>query len=327
LNLVLDPLLIFATPLRVCGAALATSAAETLSGLTYLHLLLKRNLVSMKLLFRQPPSWSSLRPLITSGLSVLGRQLVLNFGMLAAARRAQSMDPTTGVAAAAYGIVMQMYILGVVVHVALQGTAAALVPAALAQKSLGINTTETSTSSSTTTSQHSPSAVAVVGDGKERARQVADRTFGWGILVGIMLAVAQYVALPFLVPLFSTLPQVQEAVRRPALLLSLLHIVNGPVFVGEGIMLGLGSFRDLLLVTGVGILTMVACLASPLGARLDGILMSFVIFSAVQAVGVLAHYLRIGPLAVRRPHGLGKDKSGKQSLRARLKGIRLAFGR
>jgi putative MATE family efflux protein len=267
LNLVLDPLLIFASPLGFVGAALATAISEAASGLTYLRLLLKRNLVTPALILR-PPSWKSLRPLLQGGASMLGRQLALNIGLVSAARRAQSMDPT-GVSAAAYGIVMQMYSVGIVVHVAMQGTCAALVPSTLARS------------------------------GKDEARRVADRIFIWGSIVGVLLGLTQFLALPFLVPVFSTLPEVQEAVRAPALLASILHVINGPVFAGEGALLGLGCYRDLMLITAAGIATMVACLTSPLGKRLDGILLSLMAFCSLQAVAVVVHYLKIGPLAVR----------------------------
>jgi Na+-driven multidrug efflux pump len=93
LNLVLDPLLIFASPLGFVGAALATAFSEAASGLIYLRLLLKRKLVTPSLLLR-PPSLKSLMPLLQGGASMLGRQLAINIGLISAARRAQSMDPT-----------------------------------------------------------------------------------------------------------------------------------------------------------------------------------------------------------------------------------------
>ena len=52
--------------------------------------------------------------------------------------------------------------------------------------------------------------------------------------------------------------------------------------------------------TAGGIASMVACLHSPLGQRLDGILTSFIVFTAVQAVAVVTHYLKWSQLAVRR---------------------------
>eukprot|EP00977_Amphora_coffeiformis_P013507 scaffold3571_cov176-Amphora_coffeaeformis.AAC.23 len=253
------------------GAALATALSETASGFIYLKLLLKRKLANLREILR-PPSLKSLMPLILGGASMLGRQLALNIGFVFAGRRAQSMDPT-GVSAAAYGIVMQIYSVGVVMHVAMQGTAAALVPSTRAKS------------------------------GRDAARRVGDRMFSWCSIVGLILGLTQFLALPWLTPLFSTLPEVQEAVKAPALIASLLHFVNGPVFAGEGIMLGLGCYRDLMLVTTVGVGTMVLGLISPLGQRLDGILWSFLIFHAIQAAAVAVHYLKIGPLSVRRNRG------------------------
>ena len=264
-NLVMDPLFIFNTGMGFVGAALATAIAETTGGLIYLKLLLRRRLARWSLILR-PPSWKALLPLLQGGAAMLFRQASLNVGFLAAGRRAQTMDPS-GVSAAAYGIVMQMYTVGIVVHVAMQQTAAALVPSTLCQ------------------------------DGEDAARTVADRLFVWGSLVGVCLGAIQYFALPFLVPLFSTLPQVQEAVKLPALVASLIHVINGPVLAGEGIMLGLGSYKDLAILTACGVATMVGCLVSPLGQRLDGILISLGVFCSFLSVGVITHYLRFGPLA------------------------------
>jgi len=268
LNLVLDPVLMFGSGMGFVGAALATAISETAAGLTYLRLLLRKKLATIGLLVK-PPSMQSITPLLQGGMTMLGRQAAINVGLVAAARRAQQMDPT-GVSAAAYGIVMQMYAVGIVIHVAMQGTAAALIPATLSKS------------------------------GKDDARRAADRMFVWGSIVGVLLGVAQFVALPWLVPVFSTLPAVQEAVKRPALLAAFLHAINGPLFVGEGAMLGLGSYRDLMLITAASTGLFVAGLSSPLGQRLDGILLvKMLSLCGVQAIGVVVHYLRIGPLAVR----------------------------
>lgn len=266
-NLVADPILVFLTPLGAAGAALATAASETLGGLVYLKLLLRRKLVTMRRLLVDPPSPQSLLPLLRSGAAMLLRQATLNVAFLAAARRAQSMDPS-GVSAAAYGITMQVYSVGVVLQIAVQSTAAALVPSA---------------------------------QDDDEARRVADRCFAWGTTVGVLLCAAQYALLPRVVPSFSPLPEVREAVRAPAALSSLLHLVNGPVFAGEGCMLGLGAFKALATVTLLGVGVMVGCIqCTPLGRRLDGILWSLAAFSAFQAVGVVLYHLRIGPLARKR---------------------------
>jgi len=274
LNLVTDPMLMFGIGgiglkgMGVVGAALATAGSETVGGLIYLRLLLRRKLVKLSRLF-QAPAWKDLRPLLQGGLAMLARQAILNVAFLTATRRAQSMDPT-GVSAAAYGIVMQIYSVGVVAHLSIQGTAAALVPSA---QSSG---------------------------GTDAARDVADRIFWWGTLVGFALAGLQLALLPQLVPLFSSLKEVQEAVKTPALVSSFLHILNGPVFAGEGTMLGLGRFKALACLTALGVSAMVAGILSPLGQRLDGILFSLAAFCAAQAIGVLVYHVRIGPLARKR---------------------------
>lgn len=273
-NLILDPLLVFPVGMGFVGAAIATAAAELTSGLIYLRLLLRRKLARWKLLLR-PTSFRSLLPLLQGGASMLIRQLALNVGFLVATRRAQTMDPS-GVMGAAYGITMQIYSVGIIMLIALQTTASALVPSKLAKY------------------------------GNNDARQCADRLFTWSSLAGCLLGLTQYFMIPILVPVFSTLPEVREAARMPALIASLIHLVNGPLVVGEGVMIGLGSYKDLALITIVWIASMVTCLASPLGKRLDGIMWSILISNFLNSVGAVVHYLKFGPLAT--------SKKGKKSL-------------
>jgi hypothetical protein len=80
----------------------------------------------------------------------------------------------------------------------------------------------------------------------------------------------------------------------------LIHVVNGPILVGEGVMMGTGSYKDLAIVTAIGTTGMVASLLSPLGKRLDGIMWSILISSVVQQLGVVTHYLKFGPLAIKK---------------------------
>lgn len=63
-------------------------------------------------------------------------------------------------------------------------------------------------------------------------------------------------------------------------------------------MLGLGCYKDLALLTAGGIATMVACLLSPLGQQLNGILISLGAFCLIQSIGVVIYHLKFGPLAV-----------------------------
>ena len=206
-----------------------------------------------------------LQPLIQGGLAMLLRQLTLNVAFVSAARRAQALDKT-GVSAAAYGITMQIYSLGVVCHFGIQGTAAALVPSSRA------------------------------AGGEFAAREVADRIFAWGMMLGVVLALGQWFALPVITQWFSPLVVVRDAVRGPAAISSFIHLVNGLVFAGEGTMLGLGSFRDLALITCLGVFVMLLCLSSSLGCTLNGVIISLAAFNVVQGLAVTVHHVRISPL-------------------------------
>ena len=296
LNLVLDPLFIFGlgrsgivnksglfllskvgSGLGAAGAAAATAVAELTSAVIYLRLLIRRRLIQWSKLLK-PPSIQSLLPLIQGGLVMLLRQTMLNVAFVSAARRAQEMDPS-GVSAAAYGITMQIYSLGVVAHLGVQGTAAALIP----------------------------SSRAMGGD--DAARKVADRIFAWGTILGVILACVQWFALPMITPLFSPLVEVRSAVKGPAAISSFIHLVNGLVFAGEGAMLGLGMFRDLALITALGVGVMVSCLSSPLGKTLNGVLISLAAFNLVQGFALTLHYIRISPL---RRRGFFKKVTSRQ---------------
>merc|ERR1712127_5620 len=137
--------------------------------------------------------------------------------------------------------------------------------------------------------------------GDENARNAADRLLGWSTLVGLGLGISQLALLPVLVPLFSTLPEVREAVQMPSLIAALIHVVNGPVLAGEGILMGVGAYKELALITMGYIATMIGCLSwTPLAQRLDGIMWSILLSSMVQQVGVVGHYLKFGPLALRK---------------------------
>ena len=302
-NLILDPLLMFGTKGLVSsggtkgfgfvGAAIATAVSETLGGGTYIYLLLRRKLATWSMLLKPPPL-KSLLPLLSGGAALFLRYLALNVGFLVATRRAQLLDPS-GVSGAAYGITMQIYSVGIIALVGMQNAAAALVPSfrGAAKKSTSSGGTSDDDDDDET------NQAAVIAD--DKARECADRLFGWSTLVGLMLGIGQVVLLPVLVPLFSTLPEVQEAVKIPSLIAALIHVVNGPVLAGEGVMMGVGAYKDLALVTTGYILSMIGCLMfTPLGQRLDGIMWSILISSVVQQIGVVGHYLKVGPLARKK---------------------------
>ena len=113
------------------------------------------------------------------------------------------------------------------------------------------------------------------------------------------LACVQAFALPVITPPFSPLPEARAAVRGPAAISSFIHLVNGLVFAGKGITLGLGAFRDLALITPLGVGVVASCLASPLGKTLNGVLVSLAAFNLVQGLAVTLHHVGISPLGRR----------------------------
>ena len=226
---------------------------------------------------------------------MLLRQLALNVAFVSATRLTQRMDPT-GVSAAAYSIVNQIYSLGVVVMLALQGTAATLVPTALARA-------------------EGQDEAGEAASGVPGARRVADRLIGWSTLISLSLAAAQIVALPYLTPLFTPLPEVQAAVVQQAGIVALLQATNGPLFAGEGIMMGVGAFKELAALTSVGIGVMVAglTLSSRLGLGVASVWWSLLGFHLVQLTGTMLHHLKFGPLARGRKE---KGVNGAESVDA-----------
>lgn len=164
------------------------------------------------------------------------------------------------------------------------------------------------------------------GDGgaTAAARRVADRLIGWSTLIAAGLGLAQAAAMPYLTPLFTPLPAVREAVAAPARVAALVTLTNGaaapgpregpaaarvygplpacptgPIFAGEGIMMGLGAFGPLAAVTAAGVGVMVACLSlsARLGLGVASVWWSLLAFHAVLLVGQLGHHLRLSPLA------------------------------
>lgn len=276
-NLFLDPILIFTAKMGVAGAALATAASEVFAGVLYVLLLVRRKLLRVRALF-QPPKLDALLPLLRGGFAMLLRQAAINVAFVSATRRTQAMDPT-GVAAAAYAITNQVYSLGLVVMLAVQAAGATLVPTALARGSADGD---------------SGSA-----GGRDAARQVADRLIGWSTLFGVVLAATMAVSMPLITPLFTPLAEVRSAVARPALASALVMLSNGPLFAGEGILMGVGAFGYLAALTSVGVSVMVAGIM--LSVRMNGgvasVWFALLGFHLVQVVGTMYHHLRLGPLA------------------------------
>ncbi|CAK9064770.1 Protein DETOXIFICATION 44, partial [Durusdinium trenchii] len=218
-NALLDPVLMNTLGLGVSGVALATTFAEV-GGAVVLTMLLRRR----KLLSKTPtlPAMSTVETFVKSGVAVQVRATLTNLMFLLAVRRVTEMDPT-GVQAAAYQVTQQFWHLAGYVSLALSSPGAGLVPNKYFQE----------------------------GGGIDEARRLADRLYLWGGCLGIVLCFLQLACLP-LVGILAPIKEVQEAARSPAILAALLQIINGIVFAGEGILVGLKAYRWLAASSGIG---------------------------------------------------------------------------
>ena len=125
-NLILDPILMFTCNMGIGGAALATCIAELVSCVSYIYLLIRKQLINVQTILK-PPKFNDLKPLISNGLTVQLRAIAMNFAFLAVTRRTQSLD-SSGISAAAHSISLQVWQLTGFVLLALSTVAAILVP-------------------------------------------------------------------------------------------------------------------------------------------------------------------------------------------------------
>lgn len=277
-NAVLDPILIFSLAMGVPGAALATLAAEVISAAFYIYLLRKRDLIRWRRLIR-PPSWKSLEPLLKGGAALQLRNLSLNLTFLAVARVTQSIDQT-GVAAAAHAMAIQTFQIGGIVLLALSTVAQTVVPNAMVER-------------------YDEQTQRNIG-GLEYAKSTVNRLMSWGFILGCILGSFQIALLPA-IRKATPLQEVRDAAKIPAILASVLQIINGLVFIGEGVMIGTGSFMQLSLST---LAATIGCLWAlrvfPPMVGLTGVWLGFGVFNFIRLVGVWIHQRRNGPLARRK---------------------------
>jgi putative MATE family efflux protein len=210
-NALLDPILIFTLSLGVPGAAWATLAAEIISAIIYVSLLRKQNLISWRKIVK-PPSWASLEPLLRGGLALQLRNLSLNLTFLAVARVTQSIDKT-GVSAAAHAMAIQTFQIGGIVLLALSTVAQTVVPNAMVER-------------------YDKEAEENVG-GLNYAKATVNRLMSWGFILGCALGSLQILLLP-VIRKATPLQEVRDAAKIPAIIASVLQVINGLVFIGEG---------------------------------------------------------------------------------------------
>lgn len=269
ITMLLEPLLIHVLRVGVRGAAMATLSGEIVSALIYLKLLSNKQFISWRKVFKVP-SWDSVAPLVKGGISLQLRSFCMNFTFLMVARVIQSLDDT-GVSAAAHALAAQTFQLGGIVLGALGMAAQTMVPKAM------IDPNNSSLSS------------------VSNARQVIKRLLMWGSTMGFSIGLVQLAFLPAILR-SSPLEEVRKTARVPALIAIAFQGVNGIVSVGEGIMMGTGSFTWLsisIVLAALGYLSALRVFASNWG--LTGVWISLSCFTIIRLLGVLTHLFLRAP--------------------------------
>ncbi|CAE7198368.1 SAMS2 [Symbiodinium sp. CCMP2592] len=247
--------------------AMSTDQVDAaLKGSTYLtkSLLRRRGLLEG---LPSLPDAKTIRSILNSGFAVQVRSMSTNLMFLFAVRRVTAIDPS-GVQAAAYQVTQQFWNLGGFISLALSSAGSGLVP------------------------------TKYWGQGVDEARHLADRLYLWGCCLGVCLCGLQLASLP-LVGFMAPIKAVQQAARAPAILAAMLQILNGAVFAGEGILLGLKAYRWLAATSFIGCALMVSTLYIFGEDALTGLWIGLFLFNISRLTGSLSHRFRFGPLARR----------------------------
>lgn len=278
LNALLDPVLIFGAAMGVPGAALATLVSEVVSGITYLTIMRRKQMIRLRKIFKLP-KWEKLEPLLKGGAALQIRNFSLNLTFLAVTRVTQSIDQT-GVAAAAHALAIQTFQVGGIVLLALSTVAQTVVPNELVEK-------------------YDPETKRTTG-GILAAKAVINRLMSWGLVLGTLLGSLQILILPFL-HRATPMQEVRDTARLPSYLASIYQTINGLVFIGEGVMVGCGSFMQLSLSTVVATMGCFWALRTfPKTYGLAGVWFGFGVFNMIRLAGVWIHQTKTGPIAPGR---------------------------
>eukprot|EP01041_Mallomonas_annulata_P001801 gene1801-3493_t len=274
INVILDPILIFKAGMGVSGAAVATCVAELIAFLLYFREMIKKDLIRMTEIIRIP-SFTELKPLLLGGMTIQMRAMALNVAILAGWRSVHRID-STGVTAAAHAIATQFWQLGCIAIIAL-------------------STVATPVLSSVATDVPGSTDVELTATRQLMTKRASDRLMLWGLLLGIVSALVQLACLPIL-KFFSPLESVVSAARLPSIIGAFMNMINGVIFIGEGIQLGNQKFKELSVVTAIAAVCMLTSLKI-FGKSLAGVWLSIGVLNIIRLAGVLRYHFFTSHLA------------------------------
>jgi MATE family multidrug resistance protein len=236
LNLVLDPLLIFAAGWGIEGAAVATVVAQYVGAFWFLHLIRSRGMADHPAGMRE--AIPTILALGRSGILVSIRTGFLLLGLTFAAATATRLGAGE---IAAHQVVMQVWLLAAMVADAFAIAAQAMI------------------------------GDAVGGRDPAGADLLSFRLLVWGVITGVVLMGGFLVGGPLLEHLVDDAP-VAELTVSASSVAGWMMPLGAPLFVADGIFFGLLAFGTIIASTAFGAFVAVLLIAlTPLGQSLDGI--------------------------------------------------------
>jgi len=238
-------------------------------------------MISLPKLF-QIPNWKNISPLIKGGAALQLRNLSMNVVFIYVSRVVQSLDDH-GIAASAHSMTYQIFSIGGIVLLALSVTAQTLVPSEMVTKKQSNN--------------NKRNAVVTTIGGKRDAKILINRLMYWGLLLGGVLGIIQLLLLPFL-QVITPIKEVQQVAKYPSYVACLAQLINGLVFVGEGVMIGCRNFLQLSFGTVIATIgAIIALQIFPSKYGLSGVWMSFIVLNLIRLVFVYVHQQYFGPFS------------------------------
>lgn len=255
INLVLDPLLIFAMGWGLEGAAVATVFAQWVGAGIFLRLLVKRAMVT------RPKNLSEAIPSMLvmgrNGVLVSLRTAALLVAFTYSASRATRLGPES---IAAHQLVMQLWLLASMLADAY---------AVAGQVMIG----------------------EAVGHSEElKIHAITRRLMAWGVAIGGFLLVVFWLSRGLLQTLAGD-PEVGDLAVQAGSVAALMQPITAPLFVADGIFLGLLALGALVTSTSLGSAVAVGLMAfTPLGGSLTGIWWALAAMMVVRSLVFVVTY-------------------------------------
>ena len=257
-NLVLDPIFIFAFGWGLSGAALATFVAQWCGAGCFLLLLFVTRRRQMGIHLRLP-RFRELVPLLKVGGNLSVRTLSL-VGTLTLATAVATRIGVLAVAAHQVGSQLRLFFSQVI-------DCMAIACQALVARYRG-------------------------AEDERTARAISNRALFWGVTIGLILSALFVIFRPLLIRVFTDDPEVISEIMSIYAYIVFTQPFNAVVFVWDGVFMGAGQFNYLAkaMLLAALVSTAVTLLALPMGWGLPGVWWGFVALMSARALTLAIRY-------------------------------------